>query len=372
MTKKTIVVGAGILGASTAYHLAKKGADVLLVDRKDIGQATEAGAGIVCPWLTQRRNKPWYRLVKGGASYYPTLIKELEDMGEQQTGYAQVGAINIYDTEEKLEKKMKIAKERKELAPEMGEIKILNEEETRAMFPPLVEGYGAIYISGGARVNGRELRDALIRGAEKHGAEMLYGDASLVYEGSTVTGVTVEGETFDSDSVIVTGGAWSQQLLEPLGMTFKVTHQKAQIVHLDLPDTDTSKWPVLMPPYNQYMLTFGGGRVVVGATHEDDPDYDSRVTMGGVHDILHKAIAIAPGLRESTFVETKVGFRPFTPGFLPIAGAVPHMAGLYVANGLGASGLTSGPYLGAELARHVLGEETELDLSDYDVTTAFE
>lgn len=88
--KKYIVVGAGILGASTAYHLAKAKAEVIVVDRKDIGQATDAAAGIVCPWLSQRRNKAWYQLAKGGAKYYPTLIKELEKDHEKNTGYARV------------------------------------------------------------------------------------------------------------------------------------------------------------------------------------------------------------------------------------------------------------------------------------------
>jgi D-amino-acid dehydrogenase len=55
--KKIIVVGAWILGASTAYHLAKSGTDITLADRHDLGQATDAAAGIVCPWLSQRRNK---------------------------------------------------------------------------------------------------------------------------------------------------------------------------------------------------------------------------------------------------------------------------------------------------------------------------
>ena len=47
---KVVVVGAGILGASTAYHLAREGCEVTLVDRADEGRATAAGAGIVCPW----------------------------------------------------------------------------------------------------------------------------------------------------------------------------------------------------------------------------------------------------------------------------------------------------------------------------------
>jgi len=155
-------------------------------------------------------------------------------------------------------------------------------------------------------------------------------------------------------------------------MNFQVRPQKAQIVHLQMPNTDTSEWPVLMPPYNKYMLTFNDGKIVVGATHEDEAGFDNRVTAEAIHEILDKAFKVAPGLAESTYVETKVGFRPFTPGFLPIVGAVPETKGLYVANGLGASGLTSGPYLGAQLAQHILGQETELDLNDYDVSTAFD
>ncbi|WP_258870972.1 NAD(P)/FAD-dependent oxidoreductase, partial [Halobacillus trueperi] len=102
--KKYIVVGGGVLGASTAYHLAKEGVDVKIIDRKDEGQATEAAAGIVCPWLAQRRNKRWYRLVKGGARYYPELIRQLEAEGETRTGYRRVGAISLQRDEAKLEK----------------------------------------------------------------------------------------------------------------------------------------------------------------------------------------------------------------------------------------------------------------------------
>ncbi|WP_328194111.1 FAD-binding oxidoreductase [Bacillus atrophaeus] len=55
--EKVIVVGAGILGASAAYQLAKMGADVLVIDRKDKGQATHAAKGIICPWISPRSNQ---------------------------------------------------------------------------------------------------------------------------------------------------------------------------------------------------------------------------------------------------------------------------------------------------------------------------
>jgi D-amino-acid dehydrogenase len=370
--KKIIVIGAGILGASAAYHLAKSGADVTLVDRADKGQATDAAAGIVCPWLSQRRNKAWYQLVKGGARYYPELIAKLEADGETETGYKQVGAISLHLDSEKLEKMAERAIKRREDAPEIGEVTVLSPAETQRLFPPIADEYGSVFVSGGARVNGRLLRNALVSAAVKNGASLLNDDASIIYENNRALGIKLEGKTLLADKVIVTAGAWSQELLKPLGVNLKVTPQKAQIVHLELPQTETDSWPVVMPPTNQYILTFEGGRVVVGATHEDEAGFDNRVTAGGVNEILNKSLAVAPGLANGTILETRVGFRPFTPGFLPVIGPLPNYENILLANGLGASGLTSGPYLGAELAKLALNQETEIDISSYDVAGAIE
>ncbi|WHY64889.1 FAD-binding oxidoreductase [Neobacillus sp. SuZ13] len=368
--QKIIVVGAGILGASTAYHLAKLGAKVTVVDRMDSGQATDAAAGIVCPWLSQRRNKAWYQLAKGGARYYPELIAQLEADGERDTGYQRVGAISLHTELDKLEQMAERARKRRDDAPEIGEITILSPSKTKSLFPPLSEEYGAVHVSGGARVNGRALREALIRGATKYGVTFHHGNASLEVQGNQVVGIKIEDKMYPADQVILTAGAWSNELLQPLGVEFLVKPQKAQIIHLELPQTDTSQWPVIMPPKNHYILTFENGRVVVGSTHENEAGFDTRVTAGGIHEILSKALETAPGLAACTYLETRVGFRPFTPGFLPVIGALPQFEGIYLANGLGASGLTSGPYLGAELAKLVVGKQTEIDPQNYDVDGA--
>ncbi|WP_223699943.1 NAD(P)/FAD-dependent oxidoreductase [Sutcliffiella deserti] len=370
--KKIIVVGAGILGASTAFHLAKSGADVTLIDRFDTGQATDAAAGIICPWISQRRNKAWYQLVKRGASYYPSLIDQLKADGETETGYSKVGALSLHTDAEKLLKIAERAQKRKDEAPEIGEISILSPEETKKRFPPLSEEFGSVYISGAARVNGRALRVALINAAKKHGAIFLEGDAELIHKDTKVTGVKLKDQILYADKVAVTGGAWARKLLEPLGVRFSVTPQKAQIVHLELPHTDTSNWPVVMPPNNQYILCLEKGRVIVGATHEDESGFDYRVTAGGISDILAKAMEVAPGLSVSTILETRVGFRPFTPGFLPVIGPIPEFEGLLLANGLGASGLTSGPYLGMMLAQLALDETCDLNLEEYNISGAIE
>ncbi|WP_332629463.1 NAD(P)/FAD-dependent oxidoreductase [Halalkalibacter flavus] len=368
--KTFIVVGAGILGAATAYHLVKAGANVTIVDRHDKGKGTDAAAGIVCPWLSQRRNQAWYQLAKGGAKYYPELIKQLEEDGETETGYAKVGAISLHTDEHKLDKMEERVRKRREDAPEIGEITRLTPTETKSLFPPLSGEYGSVHVSGAARVNGKALCDALIHAAKKRGATYIKGDAKLTRNGTQVTGVQVEDKIHLADQVIITTGAWVKELCKPLGIDFLIKPQKAQIVHLELPETNTDSWPVVMPPTNQYLLAFEGSRVVVGATHEDDVGYDTRVTVAGMHEIFEKALMVAPGLANSTVLETKVGFRPVAPGFLPVIGPIPNFQGILVANGLGASGLTVGPYVGAELAKAALGKETSIDFELYDVAGA--
>ena len=66
---KVIVVGAGVFGASTAYHLARTGAEVVVFDRADDGRATAAGAGIVCPWLSAREDEAWLAIAFGAGRY---------------------------------------------------------------------------------------------------------------------------------------------------------------------------------------------------------------------------------------------------------------------------------------------------------------
>src|SRR5581483_959789 len=92
---KIAVVGAGILGASAAYHLAREGAEVVLVDRADEGRATAAGAGIVCPWGSPVEDAPSYALLAGGARYYPQLVAALGEEGERDLGYARVGGLYV-------------------------------------------------------------------------------------------------------------------------------------------------------------------------------------------------------------------------------------------------------------------------------------
>ncbi len=372
MRKTYIVVGGGILGASAAYHLSKMDANVLIIDRKHEGQATDAAAGIICPWLSQRRNQSWYRLASGGARFYPGLISELAQQGEEETGYARVGALSLHRDHDKILAMQKRALKRLEAAPEIGEITLLNEDEVQHRFPLLDRGYEAVHVSGAARIDGRLLRDALLRAAVRQGAQIIHGEAELQSDASRVTGVQVNGKTYTADETIVCAGAWAADVLGKLEIPFQMHYQKAQIMHLQLETTeDTGKWPVVIPPTDQYLLAFEGQRLVIGATHENDVDgYDTRVTPGGMQEVLNKGLELAPQLAQSTFTEMRVGFRPFTADFLPVFGSMPGWNGLFIANGLGASGLTMGPYIGYLLAQLVAGEPTEVPVEDYSIAKA--
>ncbi|MDL4841172.1 NAD(P)/FAD-dependent oxidoreductase [Aquibacillus rhizosphaerae] len=369
---KFIIIGAGILGASTAYHLTKSGAEVIIIDRKDPGQATDAAAGIICPWLSQRRNQAWYQLAKSGAAYYPKLIQALEADGETETGYKQVGAISIRKEEKKLISMEERAYKRREQAPEIGEITRLHSSEVKTLFPPLSDDFRGLHISGAARVDGRLMQNALTQAAIKNGATFIEGDAEIKYSGIQVSGVIINGKAMNADTVIVTAGVWAKSLLKPLGVNFSVEPQKAQIAHLGLPNTDTSNWPVVMPPSDHYLLAFED-RIIAGATHENNVDLDDyNVTSIGLKEIFDKVLTIAPELSEGTLIETRVGFRPVTPGFLPVIGPLPDHKGILIANGLGSSGLTTGPYIGSELAKLALGEPVDIDINLYPVSGALE
>lgn len=356
-----IVIGGGILGASTAYHLAKNNVKVTLIDRQDQGQASAAAAGIICPWISQRRNKKWYALVRNGAKYYKQLVRELEELGEISTGYKQVGAIALQNDTKKLQKMLDRALEKREEAPEIGELKVLSPNETKSLFPLISEDYSSLYVEGAARVDGRAMRDALIHAAKKLGAEIIDGDAQLSDGVVFVNGK----QQLMADKIILTAGAWGDEIPSKLGVDMKVSFQKAQIMHFHIEDEGTGDWPVVLPPTNQYLLAFDDGKIVAGSTYEEVTEFDYHVTDEGKRLLLENATGIAKTLETKQVEEVRVGFRPFTPDFLPVIGNVPGFDSIYFANGLGASGLTAGPFVGAELARLALGHETVLDLSLY-------
>jgi D-amino-acid dehydrogenase len=358
---RIVIVGAGVLGASAAFHLSRTGAAVTVVDAHLDGRATAAGAGIICPWVSGVEDPVFYRLYAGGGEYYPDLIAALAEAGETDIGYRRAGAMLVSADPRELSWMARSARQRG--SPAIGEVSRLSPAEARALFPPLLPGLGGVHVAGGARVDGRRLAAALVRAA---GTRVVEGHAVPSVEAGRVVGVDVGGERIAADRVIVTAGAWADRVLRPLGVGLPVLPQRGQIMHLRLEGVETEDWPVILPTGNHYIVPFDGGRIVAGATRETGAGFDYRVTVAGQTEVLSEALRIAPGLAAASVIETRVGFRPVGAETRPLLGWVRGVAGLAVGNGLGAAGLTIGPLAGRLLADLVLGRPGLVDLARFD------
>jgi D-amino-acid dehydrogenase len=350
---RVTIIGGGVAGAATAFALARKGAQVTLIDLDQQGRATAAGAGIIQPWSTSTDGQ-LYRLYAAGADYFPALAAHLADAGVSDMGYRRTGALVVNRDPDVLDGVLARLSARATSAPSMGDVSRLDNAAARALFPPLAVDLTALLIPGGARVDGRKLRAALLAGARHHGAAILAGPASLRAPDGVAQVVTDVGD-LPADAVVVAAGAWTRGLLQPLGLELDVVPQKGQIMHLHLPGVDTSTWPSVHPVSSSYLVPFGDSRVVVGATRETGSGFDTAVTAGGQQHILNNALQIAPGLSSAAVLETRVGLRPAPGRGLPFLGPVPGVDGLFVNAGFGASGLTMGPYVGELLSDLVLG-----------------
>jgi D-amino-acid dehydrogenase len=303
----------------------------------------------------------FYRLYVAAGEYYPDLIAALAEAAEVDLGYRRAGAMLVSGDPRELALIERSTRQRAVAA--MGEVNRLSEREAKELFPPLRDRLGAIHVAGGARVDGRLLAAALLRAAEANGATITTGHAALVLDADKVVGVDVGRNRIPADRVIVTAGAWTDQVMR-LGSP--VAPQRGQIVHLQLEGVETQDWPVVLPPGNHYIVPFDAGRIVVGATRETGAGFDYRVTAGGQTEVLSEALRIAPGLGEATYLETRVGFRPVGTDARPSLGWVRGIHGLAIGNGLGAAGLTIGPFAGRLLADLVTGQPALTDLAAFD------
>jgi len=395
MAEHVIVVGGGIVGSSAAYELARRGIRVTLIDRADPGHATAAGAGIVSPATSFGSSPEWYPLAFRSVDFYPDLMASLAGDGITDPGYTVPGGL-VVAPEPRLARAHRLLRERRAAGvANIGDLSLLDGAGARKLFPPLAPGTSAIHLPAMGRVNGRMLRDALQQAARGRGAEIRRSAATVALDGGRAaggrspdgaqlaeggrlaedaqsaaggraSGVRTPDGLLPADAVILATGAWDDAWPAPLAAAVPVAPQRGQILHLDVIGADTSGWPVVTGAGDPYLLGFPPHRVVAGATREDGTGFDYRVTAAGQAELLAATLARAPGLAGATVAGTRVGFRPFAPDGLPVLGRAPGLDNVWLATGLGASGLTLGPYAGAVAAGLACGEAPPLDLSAYD------
>jgi D-amino-acid dehydrogenase len=375
-----VVVGGGIVGSSVAYHLARGGADALLVDREDEGRATDAGAGILSPATSSRTGSdPWFEFAVEAVDYYPELVAALESEQDGETGYDRCGLLSVAVDDAEVaafeESLSRIERRQRTLGrPDPESFDEISPAEARERFPPLAaaEVRRAAHYEDAARVDGKCLTEALRRAGRAHGLDVRRAEAErLIVEDGDLAGVETEEGTVETEAAVVAGGAWSPAFADQLGVEVPVEPQRGHIAHLDVgtsgSDPTTAEWPIVSAFREHYIVPWPDGRVAAGATRETGSGFAPRTTAGGVREVLDEALRVAPGLDDAELAEVRVGLRPVSADRLPILGEVPGVEGAFAATGHGATGLQLGPYSGKLVAEMVRGEDPETDLSAFAV-----
>lgn len=354
--KKVAIVGAGIVGATASYYLSKEADVEVTVFDHGHGQATKAAAGIISPWFSKRRNKAWYKMARLGADFYVDLLADLEKSGQKVDFYQRSGVFLLKKDDSKLEELYDLALQRRDESPLIGELAILDQAAASSLFPGLKGFERLLYASGGARVDGQLLVSRLLDASQ---VKVIKKEVSLK---SLSSGYQIDNHVFDQ--VILSTGAWLGHILEPLGYEVDVRPQKGQLRDYQVPQ-DMGTYPVVMPEGEWDLIPFPGGKLSLGATHENDMGFDLTVDENLLDQMVEAANPFYPSLKGAVLSGERVGIRAYTSDFSPFFGQVPNLSGVYTASGLGSSGLTTGPIIGYHLAQMVQGRSGVLDPADY-------
>ena len=354
--KKVAIVGAGIVGATAAYYLSKETDVEVTVFDHGYGQATKAAAGIISPWFSKRRNKAWYKMARLGADFYVDLLADLEKTGQKVDFYQRSGVFLLKKDDSKLEELYDLALQRRDESPLIGELAILDQAAASSLFPGLKGFERLLYASGGARVDGQLLVSRLLDASQ---VKVIKKEVSLKPLSS---GYQIDNHVFDQ--VILSTGAWLGHILEPLGYEVDVRPQKGQLRDYQV-EQDMGAYPVVMPEGEWDLIPFPGGKLSLGATHENDMGFDLTVDENLLDQMVEAANPFYPSLKGAVLSGERVGIRAYTSDFSPFFGQVPNLSGVYTASGLGSSGLTTGPIIGYHLAQMVQGSSGVLNPADY-------
>ena len=369
-----IVVGGGVVGASIAYHLVRSGVHTRLIDRHDVGRATDAGAGILSPETSGTESDEWYRFGVQAVNYYQPLIRNLESEQDKDTGYSMCGLLRVAVSDDELElydetHRVVFERQAQHARPDTSDLYEVSAEQAKEIFPAIATVQKAFYHRTGARVDGRLLCDALTRAGVHHGLDILNASVDrLLIKDGRVIGVVVDGEEILAGKVAIAGGAWSTNFGNQLGVHIPVEPQRGQIIHLQLEHHDTSDWAVINAFRGHYMVAWENGRIVVGATRETGSGFEAKTTASGIREVLDEALRVAPGLASAQLLEARVGLRPYSADRLPILGTVPNFEDVLLATGHGPTGLQLGPYSGKVVADMMAGQDLIDDLLPFHIS----
>lgn len=362
-----IVVGAGVVGAATAYYAAEAGLDVTVVDRGPVaGGTTGAGEGNVLVSdkepgpeldLAVLSNGLWRSLAeridfefeaKGGlvvAETTAVLDRLVELAAKQGVEHAVTGDVSTYEPHLATGLAGGVFyPQDSQVQPMLAAARLLSAARER---------FGGVRLRTGVDVTGFLLSDGGVRGVRTSAGDILAGavvNAAGTWGGSVAELAGVRLPILPRRGFILV----TEPLPEPLIRHKVYTAAYVTNVASDSAGLETSA----------VVEGTASGTVLIGASRER-VGFDRTPSTTVLRRLAAQATALFPVLRDVRVIRTYCGFRPYCPDHLPVIGADPRVPGLYHACGHEGAGIGLAPATGRLLAQLLSGESPSMDLRPF-------
>ncbi len=358
MTKQVVIVGGGVIGLLTAFNLAADVEQVVVCDKGALGQESSwAGGGIVSPLYPWRYSPAVTALAHWSQDFYPQLGERLF----ASTGVdPEVHTTGLYwlDLDDEAEALAWAAREGRPLSA-------VDVARAYAAVPVLGPGFErAIYMAGVANVRNPRLVKSLKAALQALSNVTLREHCEITgfsREGERICGVETVDGPIRADQVVLTAGAWSGDLLRPLGLELPVEPVKGQMILFKCAEDFL---PSMVLAKGRYAIPRRDGHILVGSTLEH-AGYDKTPTEAALASLKASAIELLPALADATPVGHWAGLRPGSPEGVPYIGQVPGHEGLWLNCGHYRNGLVLAPASCRLFADLLLGRTPIIDPAPY-------
>jgi glycine oxidase len=349
---RVIVVGGGVIGCSAAFALARRGAEVILVERGVVGSgASGAAAGMLAPLSESDTPGDFVDLCLTALRGFELWLESVEELAQMRVDLVRSGVLMLASRpEQERDLRARLAWQRQS----DPRIEFLDATALARLAPHLGPGFsGALLYPGEVQVDARRYSLALSRAASAAGAHVREGTpaTAILTQGRRAVGVQIAGERLAADAVLVASGS-DPSLLRLAGVDLPLTSIKGELVRL-VPAARLAG-PIIFAP-GGYLTPKADGSVLVGATQMPDR-HDLVVGAGSIATLLDFAFGVVPALSEARFAEAWAGLRPSLPDRIPAIGPVPQVDSLWVAVGHHRNGILLAGWTGEQLAAAILDQ----------------
>ena len=372
-TADVVVIGAGVVGCSVAYYLAREGVNVTLLEREAIGSGASAHAtGSLSLLGAEFSPGASFQIARASYAEFPKIVPELESATGMDLLYQRRPSLRLAldDEEADLIKDLMVWQQ-----PRV-QMRWIDAGEVQSIEPHLSPSIiGAVYEDESAQLDSYRFNLALARGAELKGANIIHRDVTgLVTSGTTISGVQTASGEIHCGTVVVAAGTWSRAFTPWLGFPVPVRPMKGERLLLNYPDEPLRV--LISSPKRGHMISRMDGLISVGSTGGRDYDqkelfwgeeFDRQPTEAARLELLQRAIDVFPDLERAELVQQLAGSRPLSPDSKPIIGPVPGREGVLLATGHTTKGIHLGPITGRIIADYVCRGSTDVvsDMSEF-------